>query len=185
MAFLINAYNAFTVELILGRYPKLESIKDLGGFLSTPWKPKFIALLGSMVSLDDIEHGLLRERGRYDDPRIHFALNCASVGCPMLREEAYVAERLEAQLDEQVLRFLSDRGRNRHNATNGKLEVSKIFDWYGDDFKAGHRGIDSLAAFFARYADQLSGTPAGREAVRAGRAPIAFLDYDWKLNDAR
>lgn len=150
MAFLINAYNAFTVELILTKYPDLDSIKDLGGFLSTPWKPKWIDLLGEQVSLDGIEHERLRARGRYDDPRIHFAVNCASIGCPMLREEAFVAERLDAQLDEQATRFLSDRTRNRYDTASGRLQVSKIFDWYGEDFRLGHRGITSLPAYLAR-----------------------------------
>ncbi len=90
-AFLINAYNGFTVELILTRYPDLKSIKDLGSLLSGPWKPKWIPLLGAKVSLDDIEHAMLRKRGDYDDPRVHFAVNCASIGCPALREEAFVA----------------------------------------------------------------------------------------------
>ena len=116
MAFLINAYNAFTVELILTRWPKLESIKDIGSLLQSPWKPKWVPLLGGKVSLDDIEHEMLRKRGRYDDPRIHFAVNCASIGCPALREEAFEAARLDAQLDEQALRFMSDRTRNRYNA---------------------------------------------------------------------
>lgn len=183
MAFLINAYNAFTVELILTRYPKLASIRDLGSLLSNPWKPKFIALLGTEMSLDNIEHDTLRAKGRYDDPRIHFAVNCASVGCPMLREEAFVAERLDAQLDEQALRFLSDRSRNR--LAEGKLMVSKIFDWYGGDFKAGYRGINSLPAFLARYANQLADAPAERDRIREQKVDIGFLDYDWKLNDAR
>lgn len=183
MAFLINAYNAFTVELILTRYPKLESIKDLGSLLSNPWKPKWVPLLGDKLSLDDIEHGNLRVRGRYDDPRIHFAVNCASIGCPMLREEAFVPERLDAQLDEQALRFLSDRTRNRF--AGGKLEVSKIFDWYGEDFRQGHKGIGSLPAFLARYADQLADAAPDRERVRTQKADVGFLDYDWKLNDAR
>jgi Protein of unknown function, DUF547 len=86
MAFLINAYNAFTVALILTRYPKLASIRDLGSLLSNPWKPKFIKLLGTEMSLDNIEHDTLRAKGRFDDPRVHFAVNCASIGCPMLRE---------------------------------------------------------------------------------------------------
>jgi hypothetical protein len=183
MAFLINAYNAFTVELILTRYPQLASIRDLGSLLSSPWKPKFIKLLGTEMSLDNIEHDTLRAKGRYDDPRIHFAVNCASVGCPMLREEAFVAERLEAQLDEQALRFMSDRSRNRY--ADGKLELSKIFDWYGGDFKLGHKGINSLAAFAARYANQLADAPADRERIKAMTVDIGFLDYDWKLNDAR
>lgn len=185
MAFLINAYNAFTVELILTKYPGLDSIRDLGSLFSTPWKPAWIPLLGDTVSLDGIEHGMLRAPGRYDDPRIHFAVNCASVGCPMLREEAFTAARLDAQLDEQAARFLSDRTRNRWNAQRGRLEVSKIFDWYGDDFRQGHRGIRSLPGFLAGYADRLADDEAGRARVRGGQAEIAFLDYDWSLNDAK
>jgi hypothetical protein len=184
-AFLINAYNAFTVELILTQYPDLKSIKDLGQLLSSPWKPKWIGLLGTQVSLDDIEHAMLRKRGDYDDPRVHFAVNCASIGCPALREEAFVASRLDAQMDEQTLRFMSDRTRNRYNAQRGRLELSKIFDWYGEDFRLGHRGIASLPAFAARYADQLADAPADRERIRAASVDIAFSDYDWALNDAR
>jgi len=184
-AFLINAYNAFTVELILTKYPDLKSIKDLGSLLNSPWKPKWISLLGGKVSLDDIEHAMLRKRGDYDDPRVHFAVNCASIGCPALREEAFVATRLDAQMDEQTLRFMSDRTRNRFNAQRGRLELSKIFDWYGEDFRLGHRGIASLAAFAARYADQLADAPADRQRIRTGGADIAFTDYDWALNDVR
>ena len=184
-AFLINAYNAFTVELILTRYPDLKSIKDLGSLLNSPWKPKWIALLGTQVSLDDIEHAMLRKRGDYDDPRVHFGVNCASIGCPALREEAFTAARLDAQLDEQALRFMSDRTRNRFNPQRGRLELSKIFDWFGEDFRLGHRGIASLAAFAARHADQLADAPADRERVRAAGLDISFTDYDWALNDAR
>ena len=182
-AFLINAYNAYTIELVLTKYPKLESIKELGSLLQSPWKLKVAPLLGTTLALDGIEHDTLRMRGRYDDPRIHFAVNCASIGCPMLREEAFVAERLDAQLDEQALRFMSDRSRNRYSAANQRLEVSKIFDWYGEDFRLGHRGIASLPAFCARYADALASAPAERELVRSEKAPIAHLEYDWRLND--
>ena len=184
MAFLINAYNAHTVDLILTRYPQLDSIKDLGSLLQSPWKRKYIALLGSTVSLDGIEHDTLRARGRYDDPRIHFAVNCASVGCPPLREEAFTADRLAAQLDEQALRFMSDRSRNRWNTSRQRLEVSKIFDWYGEDFTLGHQDITSAAAFCARYADRLADAPADRERIRAQAAPVSYIDYDWALNDA-
>ncbi len=183
MAFLINAYNAFTVELILTRYPKLDSIRDLGSLLTKPWSIKNVPLLGTTLTLDNIEHDNLRAKGRFDDPRIHFAVNCASIGCPMLREEAFVADRLDLQLDEQTQRFLSDRSRNRY--ADGKLEVSRIFDWYGGDFKLGHKGIGSLPAFFARYAALLADAPADRERVKAQGVPIGFLDYDWKLNDAK
>lgn len=184
-AFLINAYNAFTVELILTRYPDLKSIKDLGSLLSSPWKPKWITLLGNQVSLDDIEHAMLRKRGDYDDPRVHFAVNCASIGCPALREEAFVAARLDAQMDEQTVRFMSDRTRNRWNPQRGRLELSKIFDWYGEDFRLGHRGIGSLQTFASRYADQLADAHADRERIRAGGVDIAYTDYDWALNDVR
>ncbi|KPF44556.1 hypothetical protein D621_19015 [beta proteobacterium AAP51] len=183
-AFLINAYNASTVELILTRYPNLKSIKELGSLLSSPWKPKWISLLGTQVSLDDIEHEMLRKRGDYDDPRVHFAVNCASIGCPALREEAFVAAKLDAQMDEQTLRFMSDRTRNRYNPQRGRLELSKIFDWYGEDFRLGHRGVVSLPAFAARYADVLADAPADRERLRAGNVSIAYTDYDWALNDA-
>ncbi len=184
-AFLINAYNAFTVELILTKYPDLKSIKDLGSLLSSPWKPTWIPLLGGKVSLDDIEHAMLRKRGDYDDPRVHFAVNCASIGCPALREEAFVAARLDAQMHEQTLRFMSDRTRNRFNAQRGRLELSKIFDWYGEDFRLGHRDITSLPAFAASYADQLADAPADRDRIRNGRVDIAFTDYGWALNDVR
>ncbi len=183
MAFLINAYNAFTVELILTRYPDLKSIRDLGTLLQSPWKKRWVPLLGKTMTLDEIEHDTLRARGRYDDPRIHFAVNCASVGCPMLREEAFVAERLDAQLDEQAQRFMSDKSRNRFAA--GKAEVSKIFDWYGEDFRLGHRGITSLENFLARYAEALADGAEDRARLKSGPVTISFLDYDWKLNQAR
>jgi hypothetical protein len=184
-AFLINAYNAFTVELVLTRYPNLKSIRELGTLLTSPWKPKWIALLGVKVSLDDIEHEMLRRRGRYDEPRVHFAVNCASIGCPMLREEAFVADRLDGQLAQQAQRFMADRTRNRFNAQRDRLELSRIFDWYGEDFRLGHQGIDSLAGFAAVHAELLADVPADRDRVRSGKVDIAFLDYDWSLNDAR
>ena len=116
-------------------------------------------------------------------PFIFIAVNCASIGCPMLREEAYVADRIDAQLASQAERFMSDRSRNRYNAATGRLEVSKIFDWYGDDFKQGHKGITSAQAFYARYAGKLSDAPAEQQKIRALTANVSFLDYDWRLND--
>lgn len=184
-AWLINAYNAFTVELILSKHPDLKSIKDLGSLLSSPWKRKWVPLLGNTVSLDDIEHGMLRQRGRFDEPRVHFAVNCASVGCPMLREEAYTADKLEAQLAQQAQRFMADRTRNRFNPQRGQLELSRIFDWYGEDFRLGHRGLTSVGGFAAKHADLLADAPADRDRVRQGQLEIRFLDYDWALNDAR
>lgn len=184
-AFLINAYNAFTVELILTKYPDLKSIRDLGSFVSKPWSKKFFTLFGQESYLDQIEHEMLRKEGVYDDPRVHVAVVCASIGCPMLRNEAFTADRLDAQLDDGMKRFLSDNTRNRYNPATKKLEISKIFDWYGKDFEKGHKGFSSVKATMAKYADQLAQAPADRALVREQKADIAFLDYDWSLNDGK
>lgn len=191
LAYLLNAYNAFTVEKVLTRYPDLKSIRDFGTVFGNPWKDRFIRLFGGQVSLDHIEHDLMRARGVYDEPRVHFAANCASIGCPMLREEAYVGERLDEQLEDQARRFLSDRARNRLNAEARRLEVSKIFDWYAVDWRSGHRGISprgvavvSREQFFAKYADLMADRAEDRALIREARLPLAFLDYDWALNDA-
>jgi hypothetical protein len=191
MAFLINAYNAYTVEKILTRYPDIRSIWDFGKVFGNPFKDRFFTLLGREGSLDRIEHETLRAKGAYDEPRVHFAVNCASVGCPMLREEAYVGDRLDAQLEEQARRFLSDRSRNRLDA-KGALEVSKIFDWFREDWQSGYRGFDgrtpaigSREQYFARYARLLADDPAQQKLIEDGKAAIVFLDYDWTLNDAK
>jgi hypothetical protein len=180
LAFLIDAYNAFTVELILTRYPDLASIKDLGSFLRSPWKKSFIALLGETRSLDDIEQGLIRGSGRYAEPRIHFAVNCASIGCPALRPEAYVGERLDAQLEDATRNFLADRTRNRLEANT--LEVSSIFKWYRADFEKGWRGADSLAGFLLLYRQSLGLDDDAASRLKSGAIGIGFLDYDWRLN---
>ena len=185
LAFLINAYNAYTIKLVLTRYPALKSIKDLGSLLQSPWKKEFFTLLGVPRSLDAVEHGMIRAPGAFDEPRIHFALNCASVGCPMLREEAYVAERLDAQLESGVRRFLGDRTRNRYDAVSGRLELSAIFDWYKGDFEKGGRGASSVPMFLVRYADFIADDAVGHALVRRGQLPIRYLDYDWTLNDVR
>ncbi len=183
LAFLINAYNAFTVSLILTRYPDVTSIKDLGSLFSSPWRKSFFTLRGEQHSLDDIEHKMIRAPGAFHEPRIHFSVVCASIGCPMLRDEAYVADRLEAQLEDGLRRFLSDRSRNRFNPATGRLEVSHLFDWYQGDFTNGPHGLTSVAAALAKYADRLTDDPVARTAIQAGTVPIAFLDYDWRLND--
>jgi hypothetical protein len=184
-AFLINAYNAFTIEKILTRYPNLKSIRDFGTVFGNPWKDKFFTLFGQPSYLDQVEHEILRKEGVYDDPRVHVAVVCASIGCPMLRNEAFAADRLEAQLEDAMRRFMSDRTRNRYNPQARRLEISKIFDWYGKDFEKGHRGFTSVKATAARYADLLADAPADREAVRSQSVEVSFLDYDWALNDAR
>jgi hypothetical protein len=182
IAFLINAYNAATIELILGEYPRRASIRDYGSLFRSAWQRPFVRLLGETLTLDQIEHERLRGPRGFAEPRVHFALNCASIGCPMLREEAYVGARLEAQLDEQAVRFLSDRSRNRYTRERG-LELSKIFDWYEEDF--GPSGPASWV--LARYADAVVDDPEQRSALRhAVRKPAwSTLDYDWRLNDDR
>ena len=186
LAFLINAYNAWTVELILTKYPDLDSIKDLGGFFSSPWDKSFIPLLGKTRSLNDIEHKLIRGSDRYNDPRIHFAVNCASIGCPALREEAYTGAKLELQLTEQTERFLADSSRNY--AKGDSLYLSSIFKWYGDDFAKGFRNTHSIEAFLLLYSNSNKGvltlTPAQRQAAEKQQLDIEFLDYDWSLNVA-
>lgn len=184
MAFLINAYNAFTVQKVLSRYPDLKSIRDFGSFFGNPWEDKFFRLLGTQSSLDGLEHGRLRAKGVFDEPRVHFALNCASIGCPMLREEAYVAPRLETQLEEQARRFLSDRSRNRLDTVTNKLLVSKIFDWYKEDWTSGFKGITSREQYFARYAGLLTDDPLQQQRISAQQAGLTFAEYDWSLNDA-
>lgn len=183
MAFLIDAYNAETVALILSRYPDLHSIRDIGLLPGSAWKKDFFGLFGQRTSLDQVE-GMLRAPGVYDDPRIHFALNCASIGCPMLRPEAYVGARLDDQLDEAMRRFLSDRSRNRYDGQSGELQVSKIFDWYAADFSQGRHGYTGIAQTLAQYANQLADRPEDRQRIRGGQVPIRYLPYDWGLNDA-
>ncbi len=180
LAFLINAYNGWTVELILTGYPDLESIKDLGNLFQSPWKKQFLPLLGEKRSLDDIEHNLIRGSGRYDDPRIHFAVNCASIGCPSLRSEAYTGEKLQDQLAEASGLFLADRERNRLDGQ--VLEVSSLFKWYRQDFEKGWLGFQSLGQFLASYGQALGLDEMTAEKVRTGGIKIDFLKYDWKLN---
>jgi hypothetical protein len=181
LAFLLNAYNAWTVALVLTHYPDLKSIKDLGSLFSSPWKKEFIPLLGKTRSLDDLEHKLIRGSGRYKDPRIHFAANCASVGCPALRAEAFVASKLDAQLEDAAMLFLSDKSRNRVDG-NG-LVVSSIFKWYTSDFEQGWRGATSLGQFLALYREPLGLNNEQTARLSAGDMAVTFLDYDWRLND--
>jgi hypothetical protein len=185
-AFLINAYNAFTIEKVLTRYPDIKSIRDFGNLFNpgAAWKDNFFTLFGAPANLDLIEHGMLRKEGVYDEPRVHVAVVCASIGCPMLRNDAFVAEKLDAQLEEGMKHFLGDHSRNRYNASSGKLEVSKIFDWYGKDFEKGYKGFTSVKQALSKYADQLADKPDDRAVVRGQKADVSFLDYDWSLNDA-
>ena len=188
MAFLINAYNAFTVEIILTKYPDIKSIKELGSFNRGPWKNEFFTLLGAKRHLDWIEHEQLRPK--YAEPRIHVAVNCASIGCPALFPEAFTATKMEAMLEDGMRRFLGDRTRNKYEPGTdtgrqvGKLQVSNIFKWFKEDFEKGNKGFTKLEDVFAKYADLLSPDETARNQIRAKTVSISHLDYDWSLNDA-
>ena len=176
LAFLINAYNGFTIELILTKYPDLESIKDLGGLFSgSPWSKELFTLLGKKRNLDWIEHTRIRAKGVFDEPRIHFVVNCASIGCPALRPEAMKAAKLEKQLADSSRRFFSDRSRNRYDKSSQSLKITKLLDWYEEDF-------EPVKKFLATYAKQLADDPADQERIKAGSVDYSFLSYDWKLN---
>ncbi|MBL4570392.1 MAG: DUF547 domain-containing protein [Alcanivorax sp.] len=179
LAFLINAYNAFTIDLILRQDTLPDSIRDIGSFFSGPWDQRFFTLLGEERTLDEVEHEMIRGNPALMDPRIHFAVNCASVGCPALRPESYRGEKLEQQLADSTRRFLSDQQRNRFNENPPRLEVSKIFDWYEDDFVDA---AGSLQHYLLQYADTLEIPANHRKSLDAEQLKIQFLDYDWSLN---
>ena len=185
LAFLINAYNAYTIELILTKYPNLKSIREIGGSFSKPWSQKFFTLFGKETNLDNIEHDMIRAEGAFNDPRIHVAVVCASIGCPMLRVDAFTGDKIDAQLDDAMTRFFSDRSRNRYNAESKKLEVTKLLDWYKKDFIKGYKGFGSVEAVLGKYADKLADDPAARAEIKAGKVAITYLDYDWNLNDKK
>ena len=183
LAFLINVYNASTIDVILEEYPDIDSIRDIGFFLSSAWNQDFASLFGEPVTLDEIEHEIIRGWGRYNEPRIHFAVNCAAIGCPALRAEAFISEKLEMQLEDSTVKFLSDRSRNYFG--NDRMYVSRIFDWYKEDFEKGWGGVDSVAEFLARYAAELELDSATANQLRADDIRIRHLKYDWGLNDTQ
>ena len=173
MAFWINAYNAFTIRLILDHYP-LRSIRSIGLLPGAAFREKFIPLGkgGEEISLDTIEHEILRTEFR--DARIHFAIVCASKGCPQLRSEAYRARDLADQLDDAARGFLAYPSKNRIEAASGTLHLSPIFKWFRGDFE---RDAGSLEAFVARFA-----APQDAERIGTVKMRLTFLDYDWSLN---
>jgi hypothetical protein len=182
LAFWINAYNAFTIKVVCDHYP-LESIKDLStGILGSEyltrtsvWDKPYVEIGGESLSLNDIEHGIIRKR--FDDARIHFALVCAAKGCPPLRREAYLASRLDEQLDDQARAFLGQTDKNRIDLGSGKLYLSAIFKWYEGDFT---RSGTPLSAYVARY---LPEPAASYLRNRADGITIEYTSYDWSLND--
>lgn len=172
LALLINAYNAFTLQLIVERYP-LRSIMDIPA--ERRWDDRRWKLPMGVFSLNQIENELIRPR--FAEPRIHFAVNCASIGCPPLAAEAYTGARLDAQLTAAAQRVHADPRWIRVDRKAGVVHLTKLYEWYGGDFGAddGQR-----LAFAARYNAEL------KAALDAGeRLAIRWIDYDWSLNAAR
>lgn len=165
LAFWINAYNAYTIQIVIKNYP-IKSIKNIGSFFSSVWSQDFISLMGKKISLDDIEHETIRKQ--FKEPRIHFAVNCASMGCPSLLQEAFVSFRLDDQLDEAAANFLNNKAKNYYNKKEKTLYLSKIFKWYGADFNAKYGG----------YMNYLV-----KQKLAPKSAAIEWLNYDWDLNE--
>lgn len=169
MAYWINAYNAFTIKLVVEHYP-VKSIKEIKRgipFVNTVWDIKFIKLGGQDYDLNKIEHGILRKE--FQDARVHAAVNCASYSCPPLRGEAFTADRLQEQLEDAMRSFVNDPMRN--NITDERAELSAIFKWFSGDFKAD---ADTVIDFINRYAEH---------SISAS-TKVSYLEYNWSLNDA-
>jgi hypothetical protein len=169
IAYWINAYNAFTIQIIIRHYP-VKSIKEIGGkipFVNSTWDVKFINIGGTVMDLNNVEHGILRKE--FKEPRIHYAVNCASVSCPILRNEAYTAAKLNTQLDDQGKLFFNDSSRNKISSSK-EAALSKIMDWYGGDFKKGGKTvIDHVNKYSKTKLDK--------------KAKITYLAYNWNLNE--
>jgi len=168
IAYWINLYNAATIALVLEHYP-INSIKDIGSsiqipFVNTPWDIKFLEIAGEKYDLNNIEHNILRKN--WNEPRIHFAINCASKSCPRLRREAYTGDNLDAQLEEQAILFINDEFRN--SITTESTELSKIFSWFSGDFERD----GDLKSFINRYS----------RVKMEDETNISFKPYDWSLN---
>jgi hypothetical protein len=168
-AFYIDAYNAWTIKLILTGYPGLTSIKDLGSLFQSPWAKEFVRLNGKILSLDDIEHKILRPR--FKDPRVHFAINCSAKSCPPLIAEPYRGDTLDAQLNRVTSDFLSNPANTR--LEGNRLWVSSIFKWFAEDFN------NDAVGFYRKYAP---GELKQRLEASRDRMEVRYLDYDWSLN---
>lgn len=161
LAYYINLYNAGTVQLILENYP-LESIRDI----FRPWGKDKVMIGADKYSLGEIEHDVLR---KMNEPRIHFAINCASFSCPKLSNEAFTASKMEEQLEEATSNFINDQTKNKITANS--VALSKIFNWYKGDFT----GKNTLIDYINKYSDK----------EISKDSEIDYLTYDWRLNEKR
>lgn len=174
-AYWINLYNALTVDVVLDHYP-VESIRDISispGFFSIgPWKKKLIRVEGEEISLDDIEHRILRPI--WKDPRLHYSVNCASLGCPNLMPTAFTASNSEGLLDQGARDFINSDHGARFDAQS-RLIASSIYDWFQEDFEGNEAGVIAHMRLYANPALM----------VRLESATEVYdFDYDWTLNDA-
>jgi hypothetical protein len=169
-AFYANAYNAWTIKLILSGYPGVTSIKDLGSLIESPWKKKIVRIDREVISLDHVEHEILRPR--YKDPRVHFAINCAAKSCPPLRPEPFSGNILDRQLDDSTRSFINDP--KSYRLEGNVLYVSRIFKWFSEDFN------EDVFGFFLKYAN---GNLKKELEAKSERTSVKYLEYDWSLNE--
>ncbi|MCZ6684365.1 MAG: DUF547 domain-containing protein [Candidatus Dadabacteria bacterium] len=197
LAFWINAYNAFTIKAIIDHYPIKRSFTLVGIFYAPSdsilqikgvWTKLQFRALGNMVTLDEIEHQILRKK--FNEPRIHMAINCASISCPDLRNEAYTPEKLEEQLADASTNFVNNPDKGVYvNEQSGKVKLSKIFKWFGDDFinNYGSKKLfnnyslkeNAVLNFTSEYIE----SEEVKEYLMNNKLKIGYLGYDWHLNE--
>ncbi len=193
IAFLMNTYNALTLEAILTHYPIKPSLtasilypKNSIRQISGVWDRLDFLAMNRKVTLDGIEHQILRKH--FNEPRIHLALVCAAMGCPPLRNEPYTADKLDSQLDDQAERFISNASKFRIDRAKARVHLSSIFKWYGDDFIrsygtdekfAGHNKAErAVLNYISKYLND-----SDRDYLASGKYEIEYLNYDWSLNE--
>ncbi|GAA5222365.1 DUF547 domain-containing protein [Membranihabitans marinus] len=167
LAYWINAYNAFTIQLVARHYP-VASIKDIKpgiGFVNSVWDIKFIHIEERVYDLNNIEHGIIRQQ--FDEPRIHFAVNCASYSCPSLSNHAFTADQLDQQLTAAAVSFINDKKKN--SLSPDQVTISSIFKWFSGDFTKKQTIIDFL--------NKYSQVEINKD------ADIDYQDYDWSINE--
>jgi len=169
LAFLINLYNAQTLDLIAENYP-IQSIKDIAGDSGGPWEQPIVTLFGEEITLNALEHEVIREN--YPEARVHFALVCAALGCPKLINEPYQPQILHKQLDQQTKVFLMDSDKNSIDTNEKVLRISPIFDWFKEDFiKQSGSAVEFVNPYFGNQATE--------------EFKIEYTDYNWSLNDLK
>lgn len=183
LAFWINAYNAFTLQVIVENYP-VESITDLStggkiiGYLlgKTIWDKAFISINKTKYSLGDIEHKILR---KMSEPRIHFAIVCASISCPPLRNEAFEADKIEKQLNDQAIQFVNDPARNYFDIKKKKAYLSKILSWFAEDFGSSDENVLKFVSYYLpeNISKKITGDLSNWN--------ISYKEYNWNINEQK